>query len=43
MVTQVDGSTLSSSATSLAGQGYVITATTTNTAGYTLWGFRTAR
>ena len=40
MVTQVVGSGLSSSATSLAQQGYVITATTTNDAGYTLWGFK---
>lgn len=36
---QVDGSYLDSSIESFGTQGYVITAATTNTAGYTLWGF----
>jgi hypothetical protein len=37
---QISGSELSSSAQSFAAAGFVITATTTNTAGYTLWGFK---
>jgi hypothetical protein len=40
MVTQIAGSSLASTAQSFAEQGYVITAATTNTAGYTVWGFK---
>jgi hypothetical protein len=39
---QIVGSELSSTAESFAAAGFVITATTTNTAGYTLWGFKPA-
>jgi hypothetical protein len=39
-VTQVAGSGLSSSASSFGSQGYVVTAATTNTAGYTVWGWK---
>jgi hypothetical protein len=39
---QHSGTSLSSTIQSFGSQGYVITAATTNTAGYTVWGFRPA-
>ena len=39
-LTQISGSELSSTALAFGTQGFVITAATTNTAGYTVWGFQ---
>jgi hypothetical protein len=40
VTTQIDGSSLSSSIQQFGSAGFVVTAATTNTAGYTLWGFK---